>query len=213
MVSLSNVLIVAAFPQELQDFRVDRLPQARCLVTGMGERAGESVRRRLSSGGVGLVVSAGFAGGTRPGFKAGDLVMASEVIHASSGNRSRPDSSFFSLSDKAAVGPFVTVDHVLRDPETKARAGNRFGAIAADMETARVARSAEAAGVAWVAIRAILDPMEFPLRIHSPAQALRCAANPGRWREFTDFLGMVRTAGRSLADGLNDLMERRKRWI
>ena len=209
----TNILVVAAVPQELQDFRSAGLQGVHRLVTGMGRAAGQAVLQRLSAGDVGLVVSAGFAGGARPGFKTGDLVLASEVIQASFGERSRPDPSFFSLSDKASVGPFVTVDKPLADPEAKAWAGNRFGAIAVEMETAWVARSAEAAGVAWVGIRAILDPMEYLLRVHSPAQALRCAASPGRWGEFSDFLGRIRTAGRSLADGLHDLMERRKRWI
>ena len=208
-----SVLIVAAVPQELQDFRSGWVPGVRCLVTGMGPRAGEAVRRRLAQGDIGLVVSTGFAGGVRPGFRVGDLVMASEVIQASSGDRSRPVSSFFSLSDTASVGPFVTVDQVLPDPKAKAWAGNRFGAIAADMESAAVARAADQAGVAWMAVRAILDPMEVPLVVRSRAQALRMLAVPRRWKEFSVFLRAVRTASRSLAGGLHDLMERRKRWI
>jgi len=207
------VLIVAAVPQELRDFRVDGWRQVNCLVTGMGRQAGEVVRRRLSLGDVSLVVSTGFAGGLRPGFKVGDLVMASEVIQASSGDRSQPVSSYLSLSDKAQVGPFVTVDRVLTDPKAKTWAGNRFGAIAADMESAAVAQAATQAGVAWVAMRAILDPMESPLVIRSRAQALRMLAVPRRWKEFSGFLQTVRTASRSLAVGLYDLIERRKRWI
>jgi len=202
-------LIVAAVPQELQNFRLQRVAGVSCLVTGMGRRSAEAVRQRLSLGDVGLVVSAGFAGGLRPGFKVGDLVMASEVIQASSGERRTPDSSFFGLDGPASVGPFVTVERVLSDPQAKSETGVRFGAIAADMETAAVAQSAEAAGVAWVAVRAILDPMEFPLRIGSPAQALRRMASPGGWKEFSEFLQMIRTASRSLADGLNLLVERR----
>ncbi|MDO8730064.1 MAG: hypothetical protein Q7J69_02605 [Candidatus Omnitrophota bacterium] len=208
-----SILIVAAVPQELQDFRPQRNSKVQCLVTGMGPRAGEVVRRRLAEGDIELVVSTGFAGGVRPGFRVGDLVLASEVIHAPSGLRRRPVSSFFSLSESAFVGPFVTVEKALADPKEKAWAGNRFGAIAVDMESAAVAQAATQAGVAWVAVRAILDPMETPLVIHSRAQALRCLAVPRRWKEFSGFLQMVRTASRSLAGGLNDLIERRKRWI
>ena len=208
-----SVLIVAAVPQELQDLRFQRDPGVQCLVTGMGRRAGEAVRQRLSAGGVGLVVSTGFAGGIRPGFEVGDLVMASEVIHAHSGERSRPEPGFFGLNAMASVGPFVTVEEVLPDPQAKAEAGTRFGAIAADLESAAVAQAAEQAGVAWVAVRAILDPMESPLVIRSRAQALRCLAVPRRWKEFSGFLRTVRTASRSLAGGLHCLIERRKRWI
>lgn len=210
---IGSILIVAAVPQEFQDFSPPRNSNVECLVTGMGPRAGEAVRRRLSEGDIQLVVSTGFAGGIRPGFQVGDLVLASEVIHAPSGARHRPASSFFSLSETAFVGPFVTVEKALADPKEKARAGNRFGAIAVDMESAAVAQAATQAGVAWVAVRAILDPMETPLVIHSRAQALKLLAAPRRWKEFSGFLQTVRTASRSLAGGLHDLIERRKRWI
>ena len=208
-----SVLIVAAVPQELRDLRLQRDPAVECLVTGMGRRAGEAVRRRLSAGGIGLVVSTGFAGGIRPGFEVGDLVMASEVIHAPSGERRRPDPGLFGLNGMASVGPFVTVEQVLPDPAAKAEAGARFGAIAADLESTAVAHAAEAAGVAWVGVRAILDPMEVRLSIRSRSQALRCLAVPRRWKEFSGFLQTVRTASRSLAGGLHELIERRKRWI
>ena len=211
-----TVLIAAAVPQELQDFRLPagrQGSQVDCLVTGMGPRAGEAVRRRLSKGDIQLVVSTGFAGGVRPGFHTGDLVLASEVIHAPTGDRHRPVSSYFSLIETAFVGPFVTVEQALSDPKAKAWAGNRFGAIAVDMESAAVAQAADQAGVAWVAVRAILDPMETPLVIRSRAQALRFLAAPRRWKEFSGFLQTVRTASRSLAGGLHELMERRKRWI
>ena len=205
---LSHILVVAAVSQELQGFRFKENFGVQRLITGMGQRAREAVRRRLSFGDVSLVISTGFAGGIRPGFEVGDLVMASEVIQASSGERKYPDPSFLGLNGLASVGPFVTVERVLSDPQAKSEAGVRFGAIAADMEAAAVAISAEAAGVAWVAVRAILDPMEFPLKISSGRQALRCLAAPGRWSEFSGFLKMIRTASRSLAEGLHLLISR-----
>ena len=201
------ILVTAAVSQELQDFKFGRDSGIECLVTGMGPRAESVVRRRLKRGDVGLVVSTGFAGAIRPGFHVGDLVLASEVIHAPSGDRSRPVSSFFSLSDRASVGPFVTVEKALVDPKAKAWAGNRFGGIAVDMESAAVAEAADEAGVGWVAVRAILDPMEIPLAIRSRAQALTCLASPGRWKEFFGFLRTVRTASRSLASGLHELIK------
>ena len=210
---MTNILVVAAVPQELRDFRFKTDSRLQCLVTGMGPRAGEAVRQRLAAGGISLVVSTGFAGGVRPGFEVGDLVMASEVIHASSGDRSRPDSPCFDLGGLASVGPFVTVEQVLAGPGEKAEAGTRFGAIAADMESAAVAQAAEQAGVAWMAVRAILDPMEVTLSIRSRAQALRCLAAPKRWKELSGFLKNIRTASRSLAEGLHCLIERRERWI
>ncbi len=188
-------LVVAAVSQELRDFHPGDVPGGvQLLLTGMGRRAaGESVRRRLSAGGVDLVVSTGFAGGVRPGFTAGDLVMASEVIHASSGERSRPDSSFFGLEGLACTGPFVTVDRVLPDPRLKSEVGTRYGAVAVEMESFAVARAADEHGVPWVAVRAILDPMETHLQ----------------WWKIFGFLRTMRTASRSLAGGLHSLMRRK----
>ena len=190
------MLIVAAVPQELRSFRPGNGSGAgvQCLVTGMGGRAaGEAVRRRLSAGGVNLVVSTGFAGGVRPGFAVGDLVMASEVIQASSGQRRRrPNASFFGLDGLACTGPFVTVDRVLPEPRLKSEMGARFGAIAVEMESFAVAHAAEEAGVAWVAVRAILDPMETKLQ----------------WWKLFRFLRTMRTASGALAGGLHSLIER-----
>ena len=189
-----TTLIVAAVPQELRDFRsIAGTRSVECLLTGMGRRAGAIVQKRLSAGGVGLVVSTGFAGGLRPGLKVGDLVMASEVIQASSGERRRPDPSFFEMGGLACTGPFVTVDRLLPKPRQKAEVGARFGAIAVDMESAAVVHVADETGVAWVAVRAILDPMEVSLR----------------WWELFGFLRTMRTASRALAGGLRSLMERR----
>lgn len=207
---MRRVLVVAAVPQELRDFRPDSSARAESLVTGMGgRRSGQAVKRRLWAGGVDLVVSAGFAGGARPGFEVGDLVMASEVIDAHSQDRRRPDPSLLTLGGGASIGPFVTVDRVLSQPQAKSDLGTRFGAIAVDMESAAVAQAAEEAGLPWVAVRAILDPMELPLRVGSAAQAIRLLASPGRWKELSGFLRMVRAASRSLAVGLHSLLERR----
>ena len=58
------------------------------------------------------------------------------------------------------------------------------------------------AGVAWVAIRSILDPMEVRLAVDSWRQGLRMLAVPSRWSQMRLFLGAVQKAGQSLADGL-----------
>ena len=207
---VSDVLVTAAVSQELADFQVGEVRGVQCLITGMGARVGESVRRRLRQGDIGLVVSTGFAGGVRPGFEIGDLVMASEVIHSTSGRRWKPNSVYCGLNGLASVGPFVTVDRVLADPQVKSEAGLKFGAIAADLETAAVAEAANQAGVAWLAVRAILDPMETQLQVGSWREFLKLSAIPGRWKDLSSFLAAMRTASRSLAGGLKCVVERIK---
>ncbi len=207
---MSKVLVTAAVPQELADFRAGEEDGVQCLFTGMGPRGGEVVRRRLRQGDVGIVISAGFAGGIRPGFEIGDLVMASEVIHSASGQRWKPNPFYFGLNGFASVGPFVTVEQVLTNPAAKSEAGLRFGAIAADLETAAVAEAAHRAGVAWMALRAILDPMETPLQVGSWREFFKLLAVPKRWQELSSFLAAMRTSSRSLAGGLKSLVERIK---
>ena len=203
-----GVLLVAAVSQEMQDFRMGKERGVHCLVTGMGQRAGELVRQRLTGGDIRLVVSTGFAGGTRPGFHVGDLVMASEVIDAGTGERRRPEAVYYGLNGMASMGTFVTVNRVLTDPETKAEAGTKYGAIAVDMETSAVAEAAEQAGVPWVAVRTILDPMETALAVGSGAEAVRCFWPPRRWKELAIFLYSLRVASKSLGEGLHLLVER-----
>ncbi len=199
-----TILVACAVAQELAHFR----PQegVECLVTGMGGRAAGSVRRRLRKGRVGIVVSAGFSGAIRPGFEVGDLVAASEVIEAGSGRRWRPE-SLMGVNGLASVGPFLTVVGVLSDPESKEAAGAKFSAIAADLESAEVAQVAEQQGVPWVALRAILDPMEMGLAVGSRWAAMSLLLTVGRRRRLRAFLEAMRTAGRSLAIGLTSLVD------
>jgi len=192
-----QILVTAAVAQELAGFRADGNGRCRVLLTGMGERAGAAVRKRLQAERFGLVVSAGFAGGGRPGFRVGDLVAASEVIHASSSRRYRPDAGFLAgLEGLASAGPFLTVDRVLPTPEAKAKAAGPFGAIAVEMESAWVAEAAEAAGVPWAALRVILDPLEEEIR----------------WTQWVRIWSAVRRASRSLSDGLNRLIKEEMTW-
>ena len=194
------ILVVAAVPQELSCFRRHANEEVHCLLTGVGqERAFRAVRNVLNRRRYRLVISAGFAGGTQPGLQVGDLVMASEVVEASSGQRWRPG---IPLDSSITVGTLLTTRHPLVDPQAKAKAGLRYGAVAVDMETAAVARVASEAQVPWVSLRAILDPMEVRLSLVSWVQGLWCLAFPSRWGEFAGFLRAMRLASQSLANGL-----------
>lgn len=200
------ILVVAATSQELARFRQAQPADVRCLVSGMGEKAGAAVREELQRQRYRLVVSTGFSGGLRPGFQVGDLVMASEVIEESSGLRRRPGMTF-GLNGMASVGPFLTVRRILSDPALKQQGGVRFGAIAVDLETSAVAEAAIQAGVGWVAIRSILDPMEVRLAVDSWRQGLRMLAVPTRWGQMRLFVRAVHGAGQSLAEGLRRFLK------
>ena len=202
------ILVVVAVRQELGPLQEKGClnGQAQCLITGMGPRVREIVRKKLSSNGFRLVVSAGFAGGTRPGFQVGDLVMASEVVDAPSGLRWKPDPRLFGLNGLASVGRFVTVPRLLRDTNSKAEIGSRFGGIAVDMETASVAEAAVESGVPWVGLRSILDPMESEVSIGSLWQGVRALLSGRRRIDLSNFMTAMRSASQSLAGGLQRLI-------
>ena len=201
-----RILVIAAVPMELSGVRRDGGGQVRWVAAGMGRRAAAVVRGRLAEERFSLVVSTGFAGGVRPGFRVGDLVMASDVVDAASGRRRRPTGGLSILQGACSVGTFVTVDGPLQDPERKAEIGSRWGAIAVDMETAGVAEAAEAAGVPWFSLRVILDPMETRLAAGSARETLGLALRPARWGDLKSFLAAIQRARQSLGNGLDVLI-------
>ncbi|MBI3333372.1 MAG: hypothetical protein HYZ93_04700 [Candidatus Omnitrophica bacterium] len=201
MATSSKILLVAAVRQELAPFLATLNGDGRVevLLTGIGRRrAFEAVTRRLGKERCAAVVSAGFAGGTRPGLRVGDLVVPEEVIDASSGRRWKPAAGpprdGFAPSGLAMTcgGFLVTADRVFSTPRGKGELGARYGAVAVDMETAAVAEAATAAGLPWASIRVILDPLEVPL-----------------WGNLLGLMRGVRLASRSLSDGLEKLITER----
>ena len=199
-------LVVAAASVEIRPF-VRSLNGARAtvetLVTGIGKAScHRAVTRRLREGRYRAVVSAGFAGGTRPGLKTGDLLVASAVVDAASGRRFTPSPVAITEGAGFFRGLLVTAEKIQPDPDSKKELGRRLGAVAVDMETAAVAQVAQELGLPWVALRAILDPMEERLCVTSAGKAAAMALSPSGLRQLLRFFTCVRTAGHSLARGL-----------
>jgi len=63
------------------------------------------------------------------------------------------------------LGPIVTADQIVLMAKEKRDLAARSGALAVDMESAAIAAAAAARSVPFLAIRAILDPVEEDLRI------------------------------------------------
>lgn len=183
-----RILVAAAFRRELSFFSRSLPAGVNLVFTGMGGApAHRAAARALESGRYRLVVSTGFAGGTQPGLKVGDLVWAEEALDLASGRAFIPRRAPGNGSFKS--GRFVTVPRIVSDPQTKEELGRSFGALAVEMETSGVAQAALEAGVPWVALRAILDPLEQPL-----------------WGSVWSFWRAVRKASGSLSDGLRKLV-------
>ncbi len=189
----ASPLVVAAVSQELQPFLAQGTNGAVPLLTGIGfDRARMALRRYLSRFPVEWIVSTGFSGGTRAGFRVGDLVAASEAIDLASGRRWSASLGSEKISKGVTLGPFVTARRLVRDPQAKERVGSQYQAVAVDMETAAVAQTAQEFGIPWAGFRVILDPMET------------WAWSPRRLGALWRFLGEVRQASGSLSIGLQE---------
>jgi len=114
-----------------------------------------------------LVVSCGFCGALDARLETGDVVVASavrieagEVLHAS------PD--LLAQARRALVGmrfyegELLGRNAVAATPAEK-RALASTGALALDMETHPLALAAGKAGIPWLSVRAVLDPLSFTL--------------------------------------------------
>jgi hypothetical protein len=108
------------------------------------------------------LVSFGVAGGLAPHLKPGDVILSAEVI--GDDRRWRPSAGFHrsvaGLAQQigAIDGPVLGSRDILATEEDKARAWLDFGALAVDLESAIVARAAEAAGIPFLVLRTIADP-------------------------------------------------------
>lgn len=121
------------------------------LAVGMGGDPGASIEAERPA----LVVSCGFAGALSPSLRAGDLVVAT-AVRADGERLQAPELSLQRAFPDAVRGEIACPERVLATAEEK-RALAAGGAVAVDLETAQVARAAVAAGVPWLALRAIVD--------------------------------------------------------
>jgi len=125
------------------------------------------------------LISFGIAGGLAPHLRPGDVILSAEVIGED--RRWRPDEPFrYQVSDLArrigaAEGPVLGARSILSSEGNKARAWRDTGALAVDLESAIVARAAEAAGIPFLVLRTIADPATREL----PSAALVPLARDG----------------------------------
>jgi hopanoid-associated phosphorylase len=105
------------------------------------------------------IVSFGVAGGLVPHLRAGDWVVASAVLHAQSAIEPTLAWSkrLHTVIDGAYYAPILGVDVPVAEPAMKRELHRTTGAIAVDMESHVVARLAAAHGLAFAAVRVIVD--------------------------------------------------------
>ena len=144
--------------------------------TGIGKkRAGEALTAVLDNFPIQMVISIGYAGGTHPDLKTGDLLIADRVLTApKDGQPPEEIPVTANLADKAAnlkvkdefslyKGSLITVDAVVHRPEEKKTLGETYGAMALDMETSTLAKIAADKDLPFLSVRAISDTLDQEL--------------------------------------------------
>ena len=144
---------------------------------GMGEKAAREAAAGLQADGATTLVSFGLAGALDSRLRPGDLVLP-ESIHAGCilpvdlDWRNRIQQRL-PAHLKVASGILAASPRVLTSAGAKRELAESTGACAVDMESGAVAEVAASAGVPFLAVRVIADPVEF-----SPPSSLLHAVHP-----------------------------------
>jgi hypothetical protein len=109
------------------------------------------------------VVCCGFSGALDASLRAGDLVIGT-AVRTGQGEVAVAPQRFRSAAAAALAGVRFSQGEILCTSSVAASAGEKSalaasGAIAVDMESWAVARAAQDAGIPWLALRAIVDPL------------------------------------------------------
>jgi adenosylhomocysteine nucleosidase len=164
--------------------------------SGIGPTAARAASEALLAAGATALVSWGVAAGLDATTAPGTLVLADRVVDLPPLDPMELWSSA-SWNDRIAAhlppgirlvrGPIGATDRVLSSRADKRAAASR-GAVAADMETAAVARAAGRAGIPWIAVRAVSDTSDRSL----PSAVAVAIDSAGRVRLSRLAAGLVR---------------------
>lgn len=158
-----------------------------------------------------LVIGCGFAGALDPALRAGDLVLATSVCDESGDRVMAHDGALraarhaLTAFQPIAEGEILCATKIIGSADDK-RALARPGRCAVDLESWAVARAAERAGVPWLVLRVVVDPLDVELPPfasdpdagHVGAALRHVLGGPRRLRELVRLAGHTRAALRSL---------------
>jgi hopanoid-associated phosphorylase len=144
----------------------------------MGARAAQTAAEGLCQHGVTALVSFGVAGALDSNLKSGDLVLPDAIIH--DGKQLPVNIAGRNRLQQLLPADIIVVNGILANsavPLTNEKAKRDLaqvtGACAVDMESGAIAGVAATVGIPFIAVRAIIDPIQF-----SPPQALLRAVYP-----------------------------------
>jgi len=201
---------------------------------GMGrEKAELATRMLIDERSPDLIVSAGFAGGVRPGARPGDLFICNELwalpgpatfwTEDGAKNRTLIDDKLMkrltknieAVAGKCTWGSCLTVDQFVYNHDLKGWIGETFSVDVIDMESFWVSDVAFEKGLPHLVVRTVLDPMEqrLPPFVSEAASdekartllkgAAHIARHPRDLRKLVALSGQVRRASAQLASALS----------
>jgi adenosylhomocysteine nucleosidase len=136
------------------------------VVTGHGQLAARRGAEALIAGHrPRWVISAGFAGGLAPQVTRSDIIMANVVL-GENGQRLAIDVHLPNDDPPTKglhAGALITVDRIARTTAEKRSLGEKYGALAVDMESLAVAQVCQQEKQRFLAIRAITDGLDDEL--------------------------------------------------
>ena len=157
------------------------------------------------------LVSFGVAGGLSPHLTPGHVILSAEVIGDDrrwrSNERFRQQIAGLAGRIGAVEGPVLGSRAILATEDDKTRAWRDTGALAVDLESAIVARAAEAAGIPFLVLRTVADPSTrelppaalIPLAENGTPAFIRVAAEVFRRpRQIASLFGLARETHQAL---------------
>jgi len=138
-------------------------------VAGMGPARAREAAHRLLEAGVEALISWGSAAGLDPALLPGTIVLPCRVLPASGPVLEATVRWRLAVAAALPASVAISCEPLAEAPAVLATATDKLdlrrttGAVAADMESAAVAAVARAAGIPWIAVRAIADPAGDPL--------------------------------------------------
>jgi adenosylhomocysteine nucleosidase len=193
----------------------------RVVVTGAGRFAAQRAMVRALDYGPDVCVAAGLAGGLKPAYRPGTVLVARMVADTRRTKLTRSDAELVSHAadlGATAVETFLTSDHVVSTAEEKKSLGASADAV--DMESVYVLSAAWQHGVPSVAIRAISDaadsclPLDFNRifndrgSVSIPKVIGQIVARPGRIGGLLRLARESERAAAALAEFLDEYVQR-----
>ena len=207
------IAVVCAVPAERRALSGLAGPELSVHLSGMGAAAAERTASSLVDAAPAAVISAGFCGALADDLRVGDLVVAQEVLDERTGDRFAADAHLLEAAP-GRRGVIVSAERIARTPSDRAR----LDGLAVDLESAAIARVARAAGIPFIALRAVTDERRHRLpdfdrimdaagRLTPGAGIVHFVLHPREVPALVRLGPAVRRAGQALREGLERMLE------